>query len=83
MLFGWIEDEKYIDLVDENGKLFKRFRTIQEYNSWCSQLEPSCLEGLSRKDTVVKWYESNTQLFKLVAPIVFLVFFGLRHVGLL
>lgn len=83
MLFGWIDDEKYIDLVDENGKLFKRFRTIQEYNSWCSRFEPSCLEGLTRKDTVVKWFESNTQLFKLVAPIVFLVFFGLRHIGLL
>lgn len=83
MLFGWIEDENYIDLVDENGKLFRRFRTIQEYNSWCSRFEPSYLEGLTRKDTVVKWYESNTQLFKLIAPIVFLVFFGLRHIGLL
>lgn len=83
MLFGWVEDEKYIDLVDENGKLFRRFRTIQEYNSWCSQFEPSYLEGLTRKDTVVKWFESNTQLFKLVAPIVFFVFFGLRHFGLL
>lgn len=83
MLFGWIEDEKYIDLVDENGKLFKRFRTIQEYNSWCSQFEPSYLYGLTRRDTVVKWYESNIQLFKLLAPIVLLVFFVLRNFGLL
>lgn len=74
MLFGYIEDEKYIDLIDEQGKLFKRFLSSSQYEVWVSRFSPADLKGLSKKETLVKWYDSNRQLFKLFFPVVFVGF---------
>ena len=60
MLFGWIEDEKYVDLVDESGKLFRRFKSQREYDCWASRFSPSDLKGLTVRESTVKWYDSNT-----------------------
>ena len=68
MLFGYIVDEHYIDLVDEQKKVFKRFKNLHDYNEFCSRFKPSDLHGLSRRETVVKWYDSNFQLAKLLFP---------------
>lgn len=73
MLFGYITDEKYVDLIDENGKLFRRFRTQKEYDDFCRQFSPADLWGLHRRETLVKWWDSNWQIAKLVIPIVLVV----------
>lgn len=74
MLFGYIEDEKCIDLLDENQKVFRRFKNEKDYHEYCSRFDPELLEGLTRRDTVIKWYESNIQLAKLITPILFVIF---------
>ena len=73
MLFGYLKDEHYFDLVDDKGKVFKRCKTINEYNEWLSHFSPSELAGLRRRDTVVKWWDSNTQIAKLAFPVLVLV----------
>lgn len=73
MLFGYITDEKYVDLIDENDKVFRRFRNQKEYDDFCKQFSPVDLYGLRRRETVVKWWDSNWQIAKLVIPIVLLV----------
>lgn len=72
MLFGYITDEKYVDLIDENDKVFRRFRTQKEYDDFCNQFSPADLFGLRRRETVVKWWDSNWQIAKLVIPIILL-----------
>lgn len=74
MLYGWIEDEKYVDLVDEHDKVFRRFKTRRDCDDFCSRFSPADLRGLRKRETTVKWWESNRQLAKLFFPIVFLVF---------
>lgn len=66
MLFDLISDRHTIDLVDEQGKLFKRFFTETQYKEWAQQFSPEDLKGLVRKDTVVKWYDNNWEVAKLV-----------------
>lgn len=83
MLFGWIEDEKFIDLVDENNKVFRRFKNLHDYNAFCSRFEPSDLHGLTRRETVVKWYDSNTQLAKICIPVAVLGALFLKHLGVI
>ena len=73
MLFGFLKDEHYFDLIDDKGKVYKRCSTLAEYNHWLSQFSPSELVGLRRRDTVVKWWESNTQIAKLAFPVLVLV----------
>lgn len=74
MLFGWVEDEKFCDLIDEHDKVFRRFKTRRDCDDFCSRFSPADLRGLRKKDTVVKWWESNRQLAKLFFPIVFIAF---------
>lgn len=74
MLFGWVEDEKFIDLVDEHDKVFRRFKNLHDYNDFCSRFSPSDLHGLTKRETTVKWWESNRQLAKLFFPIAFVLF---------
>lgn len=66
MFLDIVSDHKFIDLVDENGKLFKRFRTETEYTEWTSQFSPEDLKGLVRKDSLQKWYDNNWEVAKLV-----------------
>lgn len=70
MLFDLISDHKFIDLVDEEGKLFKRFRTETEYKEWSSRFSPEDLNGLFRKDSLQKWYDNNWEVAKLVMIVV-------------
>ena len=72
MLFDIVSDSTYIDLVDERGKLFKRFRSPAEYDEFVSRFSSEDLKGLVRKDSVVKWYDNNWEVAKLVL-IVFAV----------
>lgn len=75
MLYGWIEDEKYVDLVDEHDKVFRRFKTRRDCDDFCFRFSPADLRGLRKREIIVKWYESNVQLAKLFFPIVFIAFF--------
>lgn len=74
MLFGWVEDEKYVDLIDEHDKVFRRFKNLRDYDEFCSRFSPADLYGLRKRETTVKWWESNRQLAKICAPIAFVAF---------
>lgn len=71
MLFDLINDHHYIDLIDENDKVFRRFTSETQYKEWSSRFSPEDLKGLVRKDSFEHWYESTMELSKLVALVAF------------
>lgn len=74
MLFDLINDHHYIDLVDENDKVFRRFKSETQYKEWASRFSPEDLKGLVRKDFFEHWYESTFEISKLLFFLIFVCY---------